>query len=73
METTLVLIKPDAVRRGLVSEILGRFDPNGPNGPRLVDVHPVRPGNMAEHQCPERITRARTAVRTARRIEATPP
>ena len=29
METTLVLIKPDAVRRGLVAEILGRFERRG--------------------------------------------
>ena len=29
METTLVLIKPDAVRRGLVAEILGRFEHRG--------------------------------------------
>ncbi len=29
METTLVLIKPDAVRRGLVAEILGRFEQRG--------------------------------------------
>jgi nucleoside-diphosphate kinase len=28
-ETTLVLIKPDAVRRGLVAEILGRFERRG--------------------------------------------
>jgi nucleoside-diphosphate kinase len=28
-ETTLVLIKPDAVARGLVSEILGRFERRG--------------------------------------------
>ena len=29
METTLVLIKPDAVRRGLVAEIIGRFERRG--------------------------------------------
>ena len=29
METTLVLIKPDAVRRGLVAEIVGRFEQRG--------------------------------------------
>jgi nucleoside-diphosphate kinase len=28
-ETTLVLIKPDAVARGLISEILGRFERRG--------------------------------------------
>ena len=29
METTLVLLKPDAVRRGLVADILGRFERRG--------------------------------------------
>jgi nucleoside-diphosphate kinase len=29
VETTLVLIKPDAVRRGLIAEILGRFERRG--------------------------------------------
>ena len=29
-ERTLVLIKPDAVRRGLVGEIIGRFERKGP-------------------------------------------
>jgi len=29
METTLVLLKPDAVRRGLMSEIIGRFERRG--------------------------------------------
>ena len=29
MMRTLVLVKPDAVRRGLVGEILGRFEPKG--------------------------------------------
>jgi nucleoside-diphosphate kinase len=29
VETTLVLIKPDAVRRGLVADILGRFERRG--------------------------------------------
>ena len=29
MERTLVLLKPDAVRRGLVGEILGRFEAKG--------------------------------------------
>jgi nucleoside-diphosphate kinase len=28
-ETTLVLLKPDAVQRGLVSEIVGRFEQRG--------------------------------------------
>lgn len=29
IETTLVLIKPDAVRRGLIGEIVGRFETKG--------------------------------------------
>ncbi len=29
METTLVLLKPDAVRRGLIADILGRFERRG--------------------------------------------
>jgi nucleoside-diphosphate kinase len=29
METTLILLKPDAVRRGLIAEILGRFERRG--------------------------------------------
>src|SRR5262249_18175273 len=29
METTLVLLKPDAVKRGLVAEIIGRFERRG--------------------------------------------
>ena len=29
METTLVLVKPDAVKRGLIAEILGRFERRG--------------------------------------------
>jgi nucleoside-diphosphate kinase len=28
-ETTLVLLKPDAVRRGLVSELIGRLERRG--------------------------------------------
>jgi nucleoside-diphosphate kinase len=29
MQTTLVLLKPDAVRRGLVAELIGRFERRG--------------------------------------------
>jgi nucleoside-diphosphate kinase len=47
-ERTLVLIKPDAVRRGLVGEIIGRFERKGlaveamvlrTMGPELADQH----------------------------------
>ena len=29
METTYVMIKPDGVQRGLISEIIGRFERKG--------------------------------------------
>ena len=40
METTLVLLKPDAVRRNLMSEIIGRFERRGFNfrGMRLLQL-----------------------------------
>ena len=40
MERTLVLIKPDGVQRGLVGEIVGRFERKGLKliGLRIVDV-----------------------------------
>ena len=39
-ERTLVLIKPDAVQRGLIGEIIGRFERRGlhPVGLKLMDV-----------------------------------
>lgn len=46
MERTLVLVKPDGVQRGLIGEILGRFEWKGLKvvGLRLLDV----PREMAE-------------------------
>ncbi|HEX6127592.1 MAG TPA: nucleoside-diphosphate kinase [Candidatus Limnocylindria bacterium] len=46
MERTLVLVKPDGVQRGLVGDILGRFELKGLKvvGLRLIDV----PRPMAE-------------------------
>jgi nucleoside-diphosphate kinase len=46
MERTLVLVKPDGVQRGLVGEIIGRFERKGLKvvGMRLLDV----PRDMAE-------------------------
>ena len=42
-ERTLVLIKPDAVRRGLVGEILGRFERKGlAAGRTITDLTYVR-------------------------------
>jgi nucleoside-diphosphate kinase len=31
METTYVMVKPDGVQRGLVGEIIGRFEQKGLN------------------------------------------
>lgn len=51
-ERTLVLIKPDAVRRGLVGEVLGRFERKGLTiealDRRLVDVA-LADEHYAEH------------------------
>lgn len=46
MQRTLVLVKPDGVQRGLIAEILGRFERKGLKvvGMRLLDV----PRQMAE-------------------------
>ena len=43
MERTLVLIKPDGVQRGLVGEIIGRFERKGLKlvGLRMLDVSPA--------------------------------
>jgi|SRR5689334_15578758 nucleoside-diphosphate kinase len=52
METTLVLIKPDAVRRGLIAEILGRFERRGLRlrGLRLMQLdRPTAERHYAEH------------------------
>ncbi|MGZ6371971.1 MAG: nucleoside-diphosphate kinase, partial [Candidatus Limnocylindria bacterium] len=40
MERTLVLIKPDGVQRGLIGEIIGRFERKGLKvvGLRILDV-----------------------------------
>ena len=50
METTLVLIKPDAVRRGLISEILGRFERRGfrLRGLRLIQLDAETAGRHYE-------------------------
>jgi len=53
METTLVLIKPDAVRRGLSAEILGRFERRGfrLRGLRLMQLdRAVAEQHYAEHR-----------------------
>ncbi len=53
METTLVLIKPDAVRRGLVAEIVGRFERRGfrLRGMRLMQLDAETAGtHYAEHR-----------------------
>ena len=45
METTLVLLKPDAVRRNLMSEIIGRFERRGFTfrGMRLLQLDRAHP------------------------------
>ena len=52
MERTLILIKPDAMRRGLAGEILARFEARGlvVRGAKLVHVSPDLAGeHYAEH------------------------
>jgi nucleoside-diphosphate kinase len=55
-ERTLVLIKPDAVRRGLVGEILGRFERKGLTVAEMVlremDAH------LADEHYAEHVTKA---------------
>jgi nucleoside-diphosphate kinase len=41
MQKTLVLIKPDGVQRGLVGQILGRFETVGLKLVALKMVHPL--------------------------------
>lgn len=53
MERTLVLVKPDGVQRGLVAEILGRFERRGLHlrGLKLMRVTPeLAAKHYAEHQ-----------------------
>ena len=53
IERTLVLLKPDALRRGLVGEIVGRFERKGLSlvGAKLVTVAPeLAARHYAEHQ-----------------------
>jgi len=52
LERTLILIKPDAMRRGLAGEILARFEARGlvVRGAKLVHVSPDLAGeHYAEH------------------------
>jgi nucleoside-diphosphate kinase len=52
MERTLVLAKPDAVQRGLIGEIIGRFERKGLKvaGLRLLTVpHPMAEEHYAVH------------------------
>ena len=53
METTLVLLKPDALRRGLMSDILGRFERRGLEfrGARLLQLdRATAEAHYAEHR-----------------------
>ena len=52
METTLVLLKPDAVRRNLMAEIIGRFERRGFRfrGMRLIQLdRATAEAHYAEH------------------------
>lgn len=55
-ERTLVLIKPDAVRRGLVGEIIGRFERKG----LTIDALVLRTmdGELADAHYAEHVTKA---------------
>ena len=56
-ETTLVLLKPDAVRRGLVAELIGRFERRGfriRGLKQLVLERAVAEEHYAEHSEPGR-------------------
>ena len=53
IETTLVLVKPDGVRRGLCGEIVARFERRGYDlrGARLVRItRPLAQQHYAEHK-----------------------
>jgi len=52
-ERTLVLVKPDGVRRGLITDVLGRFETRGLRFAGLKQVHPSRAiveEHYAEHR-----------------------
>ncbi|MBB5869807.1 nucleoside-diphosphate kinase [Allocatelliglobosispora scoriae] len=55
-ERTLVLIKPDAVRRGLVGEIIGRFERKG----LVIDALALRSmdGELADAHYADHVTKA---------------
>src|SRR5262245_20481182 len=50
METTLVILKPDAIQRGLAGRILGRFEDKGLQlaGARLIRVSPELAARLYE-------------------------
>lgn len=53
MQTTLILVKPDAIQRGLVGEIVGRFERKGLQlvGAKLVSVsEDLAKRHYAEHE-----------------------
>ena len=53
VETTLVLVKPDGVRRGLVGEVIGRLERRGYElrGARLLKItRPLAGQHYAEHK-----------------------
>jgi nucleoside-diphosphate kinase len=53
VETTLVLVKPDGVRRGLIGEVIGRLERRGYElrGARLLKItRPLAAQHYAEHK-----------------------
>ena len=53
METTLIILKPDAIQRGLMGEIIARFEAKGLQivGAKLIQVTPeLAAKHYAEHQ-----------------------
>ncbi len=42
METTLIILKPDSVQRGLIGQVIGRFEAKGLQivGAKLMQIHP---------------------------------
>ena len=53
METTLIILKPDAVQRGLVGRIIGRFEDKGLQIVALRMMH-ISPELASEHYAPHR-------------------
>lgn len=68
MERTLILLKPDALSRGLIGEILQRFERAGL---RIEEIRPVRfsAAQLSEHYAELRLKNPRAYDRNARYLE----